>query len=1403
MGAVVSGATHQLRLHYNDVLASRFVAFHLFIQFADGTNSTTVSAARLLRLLAHLSVSSSADATSPIYFDASCDPLQSMQQLTNSPCGLAIEVREVAGYTRVTLWLKFKFYRDGLSVFSFSWSLLVEQDTQLAHEECVNVLYVSVVGNAPPIVLDLDPRTELFRTGGQRLTVVMDNTEGSSVRFLSIGLTTFLELAGSYQRRMDGLFEAVYVTQPGNGTNLAWSFHVSFPEGVSKTAVVVRLELYFSLSYETAPLAIHSIQPAVGRAGDQVVLSGYFDGFETLNPGHHVFIGLKTVESLGLVTHANAAGTIISFEMPDRALLGAAYQYYIRVVVNTESTANVVFNYKLYNLTLEISVYGASYDDDENVYDVGNCVISRCIASLPSGVPDPGNFVWAVVDMTNITAQNLLTNSSAISTDTKSLLLLPQIFSGKKGKFEVSVSSEINGEEVASAVVVRNQLKPLIGVTLSKPQARSIAIPNVPVRLSAMVTTPRTNCYNHSAKVVYRWIFGNETQEFSYRNYSEQLTNSSPTPAKLGREYMIPQSRLNWGRPSVTLLVYMEDEPPIFGRATTTLTIFPAPLVPVIGYGASRILHSVSTDLVVSAKNSFDPDGAFLGNRTDVEYFEWNCWIMESYINATDLHVCDSDLLPDKHSGSFTVNRTSLLSIRDTLVSESKDGLFFIKYAVLVGVGDRRSTEVFQTVEVSPDNHEVAKLDNLRLLDNRGNTVHWHAVKYFDDTLIAPTGRNVSWSFDVISPISSTLIFRQPKNLLLHPGYFDPTLPSLMQTLPLGVRAGTFLPAQDYEILVALASSNSGVEKGECKILIRTEDKPSLILPDLPILNGDLETTFIAMAKVNLDSSYDFLYYFFLVRVDGDEYCLDGCSGTPYVQFRCAEPGTFRILVRLMDMQGKTLFDEAFYAQNISVSGQLFEVGSMSSANNLGVFDNSLRFLHHQGDHGTLELLASFLAIRVRDGNVQALSDGDVKVLDLAVGAMHQIVQNSAPTTMTSKSYVTTASRFAGMDAEYFATQETIYTLFSLVDKAIIHMPETEAFDLQDELLLFYNLSARHVVRTRTDSTVRSRLQQFGSGSGLDARSLLIDMYLLQEEHLTIVLSRDAQCGMVKHLDTNVARGMTANNINSLVVERFSARRDDRNEPDTFDILDSYGTANEKPNHSAFTLAVLCNPDQAKGIRGEDTSFEWCDEVFTESGVASGIGTHWIDPNRKRLFTLMETIDYTWLSGIGGDNVQSDTKFLVKTNITMIEGKRVSPLTLPRIPRCYSINTSVSRLGVTSSKGCLSGQGFIVQELGRPFEPKILMGDLRRNFSAVGVNMSTDGSSTILITSSSLGAFGAIGTDCPINARKPTLVLPYGENTDFLYVVFGGVVIALISITMTWAITSTAFSVFSTTSAPA
>lgn len=1370
------------------------MSFGIFVQFADGTNSTSHDRPYLLNILKHLSISCAADVTLPVYYAQGCPLRGSLDTLPDNACGLILDVVTIRTEIWIIIGLRFEPYRDGLVTLALEWDYLTISDAELQHEECLNVFFISVVGSPPPVVIDLMPRTDLRRTGGELLTVIMDNVIGSNLRFLKIGTTICLEVTGSWHIRPDGQYEALYLTQPGNGTNLPWSFQVSYPEGISKTAKMLTLELHFSISYSTTVLEITSLVPLTGTGGELCVLKGYFDGFKPTDTRHQVYIGSKTLSQLHISVSINEKGTEMRFTMPTRAILGAAYQYKISVTIGTETTNAVIFTFRMNSVLMRIAVYGASYDPVEDVHVIGGCDVARFIASLPSGVPDPNSFKWNVKSLTHSLSDKSMLDGSSVSNDTKTFLIFPTMFGNSDGKIEITVACVVHDEQVVTSIIIRNQVKPIIGLSLPKILPRSISIPDVPLRLTAVVMIPRTDCYNQSAKVAYEWTYENETQVFSYRNHSEHSLFAFSSPGKLGREFVIPQSRLAWGNWTVSLRAYMEDDSEIYGRASTSFEITAAPLVPIIGFGASKILHSVMSDLIISAERSIDPDGIYIRNSTKVEAYEWSCIIYEAIHNETSSKQCGHQFLPHKQKGSFTIKKSFLASTRDALLAEGKEGTFFIRYSVVVSVGTRISAPGVQIVEVSAENFDIAVLDNLQVLDNRGKLVRWLSVPYYEDVLVAPYGPGLSWSFEIISPASSMFILKQPDNLILHPGYYDPNLPSISQSLPLGVKAGTFSPSETYEIEITTTSSTPGVEKGRARITLKTQDEPFLILPELPITEGDLETTFTAFARVNLDSSYSFLYYFFLIRDDGDEYCLDGCSGSNYVQFKNTEAGTFRVVVRLMDMQGKTLFDEASFTSNITVSEKSYEVSVLSSGTAISAFSEALRLIYHQGDHGTLELFVSSLSNRVKNEDVAAYSEDDVQVLDLAVDAMHQVVQNAAPTTMTSKSYVRTAARFASMTEDYFSTQETMYTLFSLVDKAIKQIPLTESFDLQEELLLFYNLSTRQVISTLSGSSTRVRLQRFGASSGLDARSLLIDMYRLQEEHLTTVLSRDAECGFVKHLTTIVSEGVAPGDVNRVGEERQSMKAVSRSQQETFDFLSNYERVDTKPTYSSFSLAVACNSDQASQLIGEATIFQWCNEVFSRSATSSVAASSNIDPNQKHVFTVMETLDYTWLSGVIGEEAQSDTKFLVTTNVTAMQND--AKLSLPDIPQCYTLNTTMSRLGVTAARGCLSAKAFTVQELGQPFEPKVLLKHLRRNFSAIQANMSTDGSSTIIITSSGPGVFGAIGTECPIRTLKPTLSLPYGENTDFLYIVFGGVVVALVGVTIAWIATSTAFEVY-------
>ncbi|CDF38325.1 unnamed protein product [Chondrus crispus] len=1386
---ILSGDGNEVISNYRDNLVQRLIQFKIKIQFPDGTDSASRSLAYVASMLEAMMTNAETDATSPVRFGNSTKNIVNPnEQIHNSSCGVAIEtVSEPGGGTIILFSLRYESYKDGPVTLLFEWDLLTRDDAQLADEQFVNILHISVGGDPPPILELIQPVREYRRAGGENLTFVMDNVEGSDLRVLRVGNVRFLEIQGSFRRRSDGLYEAIYITEPGSGAQLEWSLYVSFPERTRK-AKIVSVEIPEHLAYNLTPLTIATVEPAFGVPGTNISLSGYFDGFDPTSEDHEIIFGQKTLRMLGILPTVNEEGTQITFICPTREAVGAAYDYEIEVILNDETSASATFTFTIENLTLSIAVYGASYNQKLKQHELGGCAISRFIATLPSGVTEPKSFAWAVVDLADPKNVNLILEGEETETGSKTLFLLPKVFRGKPGKYRVSVSCVVNGEALTADIVVQKLVEPIIGLTLSQIRPRSIAIPDVPVRVSAFVMPPRPECFNQSSKILYKWSYRDVVQQFSYQNFSSSAVNGSSAPARLGREYVIPQNSLAIGTFKVALTAFMEEVPTVFGSASTFLTIRPSTLVPIIGYGASKITHSSSDELLMTAEQSYNPDEKYSGSKSRVDQFVWSCKVSSFGFETSKARDCDNELLPSKGAKSFTVPMTYLQKMRKSISIGDESIAFSIQYSLRVGFQNHLSPEKYQIVEIIADTFQVAKLDDLRVLNNRGESVDWSRVEHFSDIIIEPDGKNVSWSFRVTFPPSSVLMLQKAANLIIHPGYLDPTSPALTQTLPLGVRGGTLRPAQTYEISISISSLQPGMERGEARFLLQTPDKPRLVMPDLPVVFGDSETMYTAYAQVNLDSSHAFLYFFFLVSYEGEEYCLDGCGGHSFVQFKLTEAGTYRIVARLMDMQGKSLLDEVFFAQNVTMTSENFEVSALSTGASIGQFDKKLRDLRFQGDHGTFELLASSLVSRVRKDNTYASSEEDMKVLDLAVDAMHQIVQNSAPTTMTAKSYVKTAGRIAAMDAELFASPKTMYTILSMVDRAVYNVPVNEAYNLEAELLSFYNVSAKHVINALTSASTRIRLQQFTSSSALDSRSLLVDLYRLQEEHLTTVIARDAQCGLVRHLSSLVPGGVAAPDIDDYIITKETVRSRRLQQQSYFDVLSGYENLIEKPSYSSFTIAVLCNPDQAEGLRGEQSSFSWCDNVF-ETSEGSKKGAYKIDPLQKRLFTIMETLDFVWLSGLGGDDARTDSKFLMTTNVTTL-GTDGSLLALPEIPECYKMNISIIKLGVTSIRGCLSADGYMVQALGRPFEPKLLARDYQKNFTAVNSTLSRDMSSTILLRSSEPGIFGVYGQDCPVNARKPVLALPNGGDTTFVYYAFGGVMASVALVVVTWVGTS-------------
>lgn len=1387
---ILSGAENKYESNYRDNLSTRLKSFSVIIQFPDGRDASAISSDDISQSFDSLKTVSRADATSPIQRDdANCKSVvDTVNQASN--CGAAFATTAHPDGAPMSFALNFMPYKDGLTTLSFDWQTFTDSQPNLSSESYENVLFVSVTGNPPPTVESLEPDQGFFRAGGQEITVIFDNIDGSVKREFRIGDTVFPEISGSLRRLPNGLYTAKFLTQPGKGTNLPIKIDVDFSDGKQQESILIGQAKDDTLSYTTQPLTVEKVSPLYAVAGQRITITGYFDGFDPSNPQHEILIGSKPLSLLGVEPTVAADGSI-TFVLPERGFVGGAYDYSLSVSINKEAAAqeSTLSYVPEIPVKITIQVLGATYDEASGNYALDSCSFSNYLARLPPGVSDPNIFQWQVYQDSDASRRNLLDSYPDIPASGRELVIAPKVFGVRTGSFIVSVSSIVNGERLEDRVTAVKISAPIIGIFLSQPMPRTIAVPNVPVRITTLISPPAEECYDSSKDIEYEWTYEGIAMKFSFLSTTTTSFTDTASPSRLGREFIIPQGKLRYGNSSVSVRAYMKADPVVSGSAVTTVSIYQAGMVAVIGYGATRIVHSVARDLEMTAANSFNPDNVISGGSS-VSLYKWTCGISEKVEDISN--ACGRRFLPSAGTRSFTLSRQALLRYRDSLKLKGQSGIFFLKYTLQVGSSDSDMSSLqVQVIEVRPDDVDVAKLDGIRLFDNQGNSLDWWRLRFYENIFIQPEGKGVTWSVQLSIPTkeASSEPFLTSNNTVSYPGYYDPST-TAFQSLPVGIAPDSLLPVQQYDVIIRLSSVDRTVGQGETRISIRTLDKPKLVLPELPVISGNRNTVFSASAFTNLDSTYVFVFYFFLVTARGDEFCLDGCSGNPTIQFFVKEPGTFRIKAVVRDIVGASVLDEALFVQSLTVTGSLFDPNGSPSRSRLADLGTQLGVARRYGDHGSVELLASIMASRFNRIEATPYSDADTDIMQLALDLMHQIVSNSLPSTMSSKSYVSTSSRFASMNAAFFSTEETMYTVLSMVHNAISQVARTDPYDLEDELKSFYNFSARHVLRAFTGTT-RNRLAEFGAGSGLDARSLLVDFYLLQREHFTLVLSRFAACGSVKRVNTIVPNGVSFRSLDEVVSQAHEIRAANRTPRESYDFLGSYERPS-RPLYSSFTVGVFCSPEQGNSIQGEATLFSWCKDVYQSSRITPIQGVYQLYPGRKRVFALVETLDYVSLSGFAGDDIESDTTFLLDANVTSIGSDGLQAISLPTEANCFRLNTSMNRLGVTATRGCLSADGFAITELGRPFEPKSTSNNMARSYSSVSLKIARDRSSTVLLEASQFAVFGAVGRECPINARKPNIEPPKFD-VEFAYLVFGGAVVAIIGVTVTWVATSASY----------
>lgn len=610
-------------------------------------------------------------------------------------CGLSLasEGPTVTDDNAATFSFRIAPYRTGSVGVHLLWEGLTEGwEAVFGGEVYENFVPILVTGAPPPAVMRIQAPPLLHRNGGEQVVLSLLNMDGAvNTRLAVEGVAVPYPMVPGSLTQVPGtdlgqpVWTSAHLSSPGEGQLLNWTVEVEFGaprQGQVVTAVDITDRFGSSdkpvgvsgtrLSYEDSQLRLDRVDPRYEDAGAIISLDGYFHAGNTTDG---IFVVLNgRVLPTAAVLRKNA--TNIQFVLPPRSEVGSSYDVAVQVKAGAELSNTRPFGYILRDFGATIDVAGASLDASQSLYVIGGCAETRFTAVLPSGMSANVTYAWRILWPEAPDGSLSLDKLGSSMRTNVSTLVLPRRFFPTKPlahddkestggaprlpddaytfTVEVRATSTASSAAVARAGVrVRTTNTPSLGVAIRRPPPRSVARPNVPLRLSAVVTVPPRECFpNLTRSITYVWTYEGVTRTFTSSNMSEatsadeRVWGNSSVPGKLGRELIIPQRGLRLGDRPVELYIFLTDQPGVFGYAVQTVSVHQSPLELRIGNGEAGITRDGGRGYTVSATGSYDPDDAFLPAEVPPSpiAYRWECR-MGVAADALTLD-CDDGLLP-------------------------------------------------------------------------------------------------------------------------------------------------------------------------------------------------------------------------------------------------------------------------------------------------------------------------------------------------------------------------------------------------------------------------------------------------------------------------------------------------------------------------------------------------------------------------------------------------------------------------------------------------------------------------------------------------------------------------------------------------------------------------------------
>lgn len=850
-------------------------------------------------------------------------------------------------------------YRAGKLELGLDWPDFTAKDQDFLDEAWTSTVVIDVTGIPPPVITSVSPSYDFRQAGGETLYVEMFNADNSLSRECSVSATTDAE--GSVKDIVfgeeAGAFKAVgypsysqsttFATAPGSGKDLAFSMAVARPNGADTETVqaVFFPGYHYDFSYDGQVVRVDSISPVSGleSGGTSITLEGYFPHFDTGRGDSILFDG----RPIPAASVTSASDSVIVFTLPPRTDIGRNYIYGVSVQVGFEVSPPVDFRFITESATAFFLYTGTSLKNGRQ--ELGRCNSARFTAQALPVPAEATKYEWVLTRDGDASSTNLLEASGLVNS------MYVDINSGdlpELGDYTLSCTIHLSAVQVTASLPLRRTDFLTIGVFLHTPTARSIAIPEAPLRMSAMVEPPGCGAVSSVEELMFEWTFMDKVTTFSYHSAvnTTQATANTETPARLGWEYIVPQSDLSYGNHVVNLKVYSAVDESIYGMASTNALINEADLVPVIRSGESRMDVTTSSTVEMTAADSYDPDVTLPADPKANITYAWEC--MTSPTDTFErLTPCEAALLPSATGASYTLSSATLKA----LTAEQA----FIRYSLVVTKGRRvskASTLIVAVVQDASVSRPAFTDYKIVVRNTLGEPLDASAIKYYEPVVIDVVHDEtdgLSWTYSLVSP-ANTRFFFFSSNLISDRGYYNPDSQSTIGNHdPLGIRANALGARMTYVFRIDF--EKVGYEMQPVFVTLTTREQPTLRFEMPQLVEGTTSSVFSLNAAPSfVDPS--FAYYFVLTDAGESDsetqLCVGGCTGYPFVHMRIGLPGRYTLTALLYDTQGT--------AQLASKALSVDIVITESDATDK--FRSELQVLFHQGDDNTWTSLANDLA---------------------------------------------------------------------------------------------------------------------------------------------------------------------------------------------------------------------------------------------------------------------------------------------------------------------------------------------------------------------------------------------------------------------------------------------------------